>query len=124
MNCILFSAEEIKSPNRAEKRPIDSTLSDSEISSSNSGSSGSSSSSSSSAGLQVTGAPVPLFAAQDVAMAATNIGVQNNSTGLANGTVSCQGGIGFPMLPATSAAHSPAFPGHNLQARFKALFLH
>lgn len=92
---MIIGTEEVKSPNRAEKRPIDSTSSDEP----------------SAAGLQVTGAPVPLFAAQDVS--ATNIGIQVQGSVVANGpTAQCVAGITFQPVPGTTC---PTFPATNGQ---------
>ena len=107
-----MTGEEVKSsPNRAEKRPIDSTSSDDSSSSSNSSTTG---------GLQVTGAPVPLFATQDVSVAAANIGIQVQNPALPNGsTAQCVTGITFQPLAATNQSTislpCSSHPGSNAQ---------
>ncbi len=95
----------MKSPNRAEKRPIDNSSSEDSSSSSTTG------------GLQVTGAPVPLFATQDVSVAAANIGIQVQSTALPNGsTAQCVTGITFQPLSGTNVSiPCSAYSGSNAQ---------
>lgn len=95
----------MKSPIRAEKRPIDNTSSEDSSCSSTTG------------GLQVTGAPVPLFATQDVSVAAANIGIQVQSAALPNGsTAQCVTGITFQPLSGTNVSiPCSAYSGSNAQ---------
>ena len=58
----------------------------------------------SNAGLQVTGAPIPLFAAQEVSVAAANIGIQVQSSALSNGPTNCVTGITFQPLSGNSVS--------------------
>ena len=114
---LLTPLDEVKSPNRAEKRPIDSTSSDDSSSSSSAASSGS-------GGLQVTGAPVPLFAAQEVSVASANIGIQVQSSTLSNGgSAQCVTGITFQPLSGSSVSlPCPAYSGPNATVKTKHLY--
>ena len=111
--------EEIKSPNRAEKRPIDSTLAeDSLLSSGSTCSGGGGGGGGGAGGLQVTGAPVPLFAAQEVSMssaAGASIGVQVQSSTLA--ATACAAALTFQPLGSVALPCS-AHSGHTAQVPY------
>ena len=90
---LFLEAEEVKSPSRAEKRPIDSTITDAD-----------SGSCANAVGLQVTGAPVPLFVAQDssTATSTANISVQAHTCDvLASSSNQTSTGLNYqPLLTA------------------------
>jgi len=66
-------------------------------------------------GLQVTGAPVPLFSTQqDVSSTSTNIGIQVQTSTISNGaTAQCVTGISFQ--PMAGGSVTIPFPASNAQ---------